>query len=253
MTYLFFFYILTSVVFFMKYCSKRCQDVHWPEHKKICTDLGVASCADILGKLLCAAMKEKEETDTLESIPDIIIRLQAEALKDPSYRRKYGHIFDIEKFEEIGNSENYAGNMICYPEQPPSIHEDNQTKLSGAPLRGMVEHNPDLNAKLKECEEKHILHLTDPGKGHFGEFQNDMSIFAAAGANPSKLILQNFNDLFDLRDRLGEGENSFLFVPLEVSFIQSFVSVGRRWSHSLNDSFPSNSISTFHMHSSRKP
>lgn len=44
-------------------------------------------------------MKEREETGSVEPETDIINRLQVEAFKDPKFRMKYGHFFEIERIE----------------------------------------------------------------------------------------------------------------------------------------------------------
>ena len=178
----------------------------------------LSTALDMINQSMLSALKEKEETGTLESTQDIIQRKQVENCKDPAYRKKYGHLFDLSRIDEMSDPENYPGNMICYPEQPPSIQDDIQVMLSGAPLRGIVEHNPEFNAKLKECETNHVIHFMRPsGERYFGEFQNDLMTFVNAGCIPNKAF--GNHSLFDLRDRLVKGEESFLFVPLEVSSI----------------------------------
>lgn len=44
-------------------------------------------------------MKEKAETGSIEAQTDIMNRLQVEAFKDPKFRMKYGHLFEIERIE----------------------------------------------------------------------------------------------------------------------------------------------------------
>lgn len=45
------------------------------------------------------------ETGTSEPETSIIRRKQIEALKDPKYRKKYGHLFDLDRLDEAVDAE----------------------------------------------------------------------------------------------------------------------------------------------------
>ena len=76
------------------------QKNHWQEHKKDCAAIGVLPFLTLVAKWKCEALKEKTETGSDEPEMDIVNRLQVEAFKDPKFRKKYGHMFDIEMIEK---------------------------------------------------------------------------------------------------------------------------------------------------------
>jgi len=63
------------------------------------------SVLQLTASRIAEAKKEREETDTSEPESSIIRRKQIEAFKDPKYRKKYGHLFDLDRLEEAADTE----------------------------------------------------------------------------------------------------------------------------------------------------
>ena len=64
---------------------------------------------ELMVSWMLEAARDKEESGTDESQECIIRRKQIEAFKDPKLRKKYGHLFDLDRLGEEADEEDSIG------------------------------------------------------------------------------------------------------------------------------------------------
>lgn len=93
----------------VQYCSPQCQKIHWErEHRDHCDALTLSSAMELVLKFSLDAAREREDTGTDELLDSVLKRKQVEAFNDPKFRKKYGHLMDLDRLEDGKKDQGYG-------------------------------------------------------------------------------------------------------------------------------------------------